>query len=171
MKVKTLAVSAALCALTMTTGVCGEELKSSIGVSSALSACIKNYTDIYKINMGYFLKVKNGLLDQSNADTLSLSYPDGLETVTVWKAQDEGDHYCNGVCIVKFKDKLYCQWQSSETDEDAPDTHIRYAVSSDGGKTWSEAKNLPADISGGYCSSGGWYAAEDGLVAYINFWP
>lgn len=172
MKTKMLAFSAALCALTMTAGVSGEELKScTTATPSVLSACSKSYTDIHKINMGYMLKVKNGVLDQSNADTLSLSYPEGLETVTVWKAADEGDHYCNGVCITKFKDKLYCQWQSSETDEDAPDTHIRYAVSSDGGKSWSEAKDLPADIEGGYCSSGGWLAANDSLVAYINFWP
>lgn len=171
MKRKTAAVLAVLAALTMTGGVYGAELQSGAKVSGVIPVCLKNYMDMYKVNMGYVLKVKDGLLDQSNTDTLSLAYPEGLETVTVWKAEDEGDHYCNGVCIVKFKDKLYCQWQSSQTDEDAPDTHICYAVSSDGGKSWSDAKILPAAIDGGYCSSGGWYAAEDELVAYINFWP
>ena len=42
MKAKMLAVSAALCALTMTAGVSGEELKScTANTASALSACAK----------------------------------------------------------------------------------------------------------------------------------
>ncbi|MBQ8922252.1 MAG: exo-alpha-sialidase [Oscillospiraceae bacterium] len=111
------------------------------------------------------------LFDQSSTDTLGLEEPAGLETVTVWKAQSTGDHYCNGVCLASYKGKLYCQWQSSETDEDSADTHVMYAVSSDRGRTWSEAKLLAQSPGGGYCTSGGWLAAETGLVAYINVWP
>ncbi len=170
MKYKRLAAATALCVSAFGSAVSGAELKGADPMLGAMHAYL-GFSDIYKENMGYDLNVKEGLLDQSDKDTLSLSYPEGLETYTVWKAGDEGDHYCNGVCITKFKDKLYCQWQSSQTDEDAPDTHICYAVSSDGGKNWSEAKTLPADIAGGYCSSGGWLASEDTLVAYINFWP
>ena len=170
MKYKIAAIAAALCALTVTAPVYAEEFRCADTFTKAI-ANFKAYPDIYKNNIGYILNVGDGLLDQSDADTLSLTYPAGLETVTVWKAGDEGDHYCNGVCVVKYKDKLYCQWQSSQTDEDAPDTHICYAVSSDGGKTWGEAKVLPARIDGGYCSSGGWLATDDSLIAYINFWP
>ena len=162
---------AALCVFTAGTGVYGEELKFCGGLLNAVPAYLTCHKDIYGITNDYVLNVKDGLLDQNNKDTLSLSYPDGMENATVWKAQEEGDHYCNGVCIVKYKDKMYCQWQSSQTDEDAEDTHICYAVSSDGGKSWSEAKVLPAKIEGGYCSSGGWLATEENLVAYINFWP
>ncbi len=162
---------AGLCVLSMTTGTFADEIAVCSGISNAAPVLFKNRVDFYRNSTGYVLNIKDGLLDQSNTDTLSLFYPEGLETVTVWKAQDEGDHYCNGVCIVKFKNKLYCQWQSSQTDEDAPDTHICYSVSSDGGKSWSEAKTLPADIPGGYCSSGGWLATGENLVAYINFWP
>lgn len=110
------------------------------------------------------------LFNQSNTDTLGLKEAAGTETVTVWKAQNSGDHYCNGVCLAAYKDKLYCQWQSSKTDEDSADTHVMYAVSSDGGRTWSDAKVLAQNIGDGYCTSGGWLATENQLVAYINFW-
>ncbi|MBQ8961441.1 MAG: exo-alpha-sialidase [Ruminococcus sp.] len=119
----------------------------------------------------YSFTVDSKLFDQSDTDTLSLSEPKGLETVTVWKAGSSGDHYCNGVCLAAYKGKLYCQWQSSATDEDSADTHVMYSVSSDGGRTWSEATVLAKDMGAGYCTSGGWYAAEDRLVAYINYWP
>ena len=114
--------------------------------------------------------VASNLFDQSNTDTLGLSNPSGAETVTVWKAAESGDHFCNGVCLAEFKDKLYCQWQSSETNEDSDDTHVMYAVSSDGGKTWSSPQVLAQNIGSGYCTSGGWLATGDKLVAYINFW-
>ncbi|MBQ8927623.1 MAG: exo-alpha-sialidase [Oscillospiraceae bacterium] len=114
--------------------------------------------------------VADGLFDQSNTDTLGLRVPEGLETVTVWRADDASDHYCNGVCLAAFGGKLYCQWQSSQTDEDSADTHVMYAVSSDGGRTWSDAKVLIQSIGDGYCTSGGWLSAGDRLIAYINFW-
>ena len=110
------------------------------------------------------------LFNQSNTDTLGLKEALGTETVTVWKAQSSGDHYCNGVCMAAYKGKLYCQWQSSATDEDSADTHVMYAVSSDKGRTWSDAKVLAQNIGNGYCTSGGWLATDAGLVAYINFW-
>jgi len=124
-------------------------------------------------------RVKSNLFDQNNTDTLGLSYPDGLETVTLWKADDNSDHYCNGVSLVGWNGRLYCQWQSSETDEDSPDTRVVYASSADGGRTWSEPVELVQDIpvpgvvgdDTAYCSSGGWLAAENQLIAYINVWP
>jgi len=123
--------------------------------------------------------VKDDLFDQNHTDTLGLAYPQGLETVTVWKADDNSDHYCNGVCLVGWNGKLYCQWQSSATDEDAPETRVVYAVSADGGRTWGDPIELVQDIAvagvvgddTAYCSSGGWFAAEDRLIAYINVWP
>ena len=110
------------------------------------------------------------LFNQSNTDTLGLKEPEGLQTVTVWRAGSSGDHYCNGVCLAAYQGKLYCQWQSSATDEDSADTHVMYAVSSDGGKTWSDAKILAQNIGNGYCTSGGWLATDSGLFAYINLW-
>lgn len=131
-----------------------------------------------EINLNRF-DVADNLFDQNNTDTLGLSYPDGLETVTVWKADDNSDHYCNGVSLTGWNGKLYCQWQSSATDEDAPETRVVYAVSEDGGRTWSQPVELVQDIEvagvtgddTAYCSSGGWLAAENQLIAYINVWP
>lgn len=118
----------------------------------------------------FSFSVSSGLFDQNNTDTLGLSYPEGIETVTVWKADVSGDHYCNGVCLAEYKGDLYCQWQSSATDEDSDDTHVMYSVSSDKGRTWSEPQVLAQNIGNGYCTSGGWLATDDRLVAYINFW-
>ncbi len=124
-------------------------------------------------------EVADNLFDQNDTDTLGLSYPAGLQTYTVWKAEEEGDHYCNGVSLAGYGGKLYCMWQSSETNEDSADTRVVYAVSADGGKTWTEPQQLVQDIAvagvtgddTAYCSSGGWLAADDQLVAYINVWP
>ncbi len=135
--------------------------------------------DISPEDREFSFDVADNLFNQDDTDTLGLSYPEGLETVTVWKADDESDHYCNGVALTGWNGKLYCQWQSSETDEDAPETRVVYAVSEDGGRTWGEPAELVQDITvpgvtgddTAYCSSGGWFAAEDKLIAYINVWP
>lgn len=127
----------------------------------------------------FSFEVADNLFNQSNTDTLGLSYPTGLQTYTVWAAKEDGDHYCNGVCLAGYKDKLYCMWQSSETDEDSADTRVMYAVSADGGKTWTDPVQLVQDITvagvagddTAYCSSGGWIATDNQLVAYINVWP
>ncbi|MGN0591290.1 exo-alpha-sialidase, partial [Ruminococcus sp.] len=118
----------------------------------------------------FSFNVANTLFDQNNTDTLGLSAPAGAETVTVWKASASDDHYCNGVCLAEYNEKLYCQWQSSETDEDSVDTHVMYSVSGDKGRTWSSPQVLAQNIGNGYCTSGGWLATSDKLVAYINFW-
>ncbi|MBQ7157862.1 MAG: exo-alpha-sialidase [Treponema sp.] len=114
--------------------------------------------------------VADGLFNQSDKNTLGLSYPDGIETFTVFDAQEKGDHFCNGAVLASFKGVLYCQWQSSAKDEDAPDTKVVYAVSTDDGKTWSEPKVLAKSPKRGYRSSGGWHVTEDSLIAYINEW-
>lgn len=115
--------------------------------------------------------VAENLFDQSNADTLGLSYPNGIETFTVFSPEEDGDHFCNGAVLIAFKGKLYCQWQSSKKDEDAPDTKVMYAVSDDDGKTWTKPAVLAKSLKHGYRSSGGWWTAGDELVAYINEWP
>lgn len=115
--------------------------------------------------------VTDGLFDQSKVDTdLGLSRIEGAETVTVFTATDDTDHYCNGVVMTEFKGKLYTQWQSSAKDEDAEDTWVAYSVSDDNGATWSAPKVLVPTIGNGYCSSGGWFVSGDTLVSYINVW-
>lgn len=142
-------------------------------VLSAASTCITAFaegTDDPTATTAPFT-VKDGLFDQTKTATdLGLKTIDGAETVTVFKASDATNHYCNGVVMTEFKGKLYTQWQSSATDEDAADTWVAYSVSDDEGKTWSEPKVLAKDIDDGYCSSGGWYVSGDTLVGYVNVW-
>lgn len=112
--------------------------------------------------------VTSGLFDASQPLTMGLNYAPGAETVTVWAAQDQGNHYANGVVLAAFKGNMYCMWQTSAKDEDSQDTYVAYAISHDNGMTWSEPMVLCPTISNGYCASGGWLATGDLLIGYIN---
>lgn len=112
--------------------------------------------------------VSANLFDTSQPQTMGLSFASGIETVTVWEAQAEGQHYANGVVMAAFKDGLYCMWQSSAKDEDADDTFVAYSRSTDGGQTWSEPMVLCPTLPNGYCASGGWLSTADRLIGYIN---
>lgn len=113
--------------------------------------------------------VKSDLFDQTNTDNLGLYTAEGTETITIFQPVDSTDHYSNGVVLVGFKGWLYCQWQSSAEDEDAPDTWVAYSRSQDG-VSWSQPMTLATSIGDGYCSSGGWWINGDTLVGYINVW-
>ena len=114
--------------------------------------------------------IKEGLFDQTNTENLGLDAAEGTETITVFQPVDTTDHFSNGVVLVAFEDWLYCQWQSSATDEDAQDTWVAYSRSQDG-VNWSPPMVLAASIDDGYSSSGGWWVNGDTLVGYINTWP
>ena len=112
--------------------------------------------------------VVDGLYNATDKETMGLDYASGAETFTVWAAKDDGPHYANGVVMTAFKGKLYCMWQTSAKDEDAEDTYVAYAVSTDGGMTWSEPMVLCPTVDNGYCTSGGWLATDNLLIGYIN---
>lgn len=130
--------------------------------------------------------VRDNMFNQADSGTLGLPYPEGIETSTVWSAEHDGDHFCNGAVITFFNGKYYCQWQSSKDDEDAPDTHVMYSTSSDA-VSWSTprvlcpARSSSSSSAGAYRSSGGWIVcsnAREGtqapavmLTALINEWP
>ena len=113
--------------------------------------------------------VNTNMFNQNNTETLDLQTAPGTETITVYEAAPGNDHYTNGVVMTAFKGKLYCQWQSSAVDEDAPDTWVAYSVS-ENGTTWSSPKVLQETVAEGHCTSGGWWVNGDTLVAYINVW-
>ncbi len=114
--------------------------------------------------------VKKDLFNQEEPDSLGLKMAQGTQTFTVYKADSLNDHYCNGVVMIGFKGMLFCQWQSSEKDEDSPDTWVAYSKSIDG-ENWSLPSVLASSIDNGYCSSGGWWVSQDSLIAYIHVWP
>lgn len=113
--------------------------------------------------------VKPGLFDFSRPDDLGLKPAPGTQTFTIFRAADSSDHYANGVVLIPFKGRLYAQWQSSARDEDAPDTHVVYAVSPDG-EHWS-APNILVPSGKPMRTSGGWWTDGEMLVAYSNVWP
>ena len=121
--------------------------------------------------------VKNGVFDQ-NATDLGLSRAPGSQTITVFTPTASSDHYGNGVVMVGFKGKLYCQWQSSAVDEDAADTWVAYSIGTiskkaDGSQIeeWSAPRELAPTMQNGIRTSGGWNVYNDTLIAFINVWP
>lgn len=114
--------------------------------------------------------VSSGLFNQGNTETLGLHKAQGTETVTIFSPSAGTDHFSNGVVMTAFKEYLYCQWQSSATDEDSPDTRVIYSRSRDG-INWTAPMELAESYREGYSSSGGWWVAGDTLVAYVNVWP
>ena len=99
-----------------------------------------------------------------------LSYPTGIETKTIYTGAD-GAMCNNGVVMAAYNGTLYCMWQTSATKEDTPDTHIHYSTSADG-TSWSTPTDLTqsGESTTGYTSSGGWFVADDRLIAYVNTW-
>ena len=71
------------------------------------------------------IRLAEGVLDSTLTETLGLSYAKGTETITVFSATEDTDHYANGVVMTAFKGKLFCMWQSSPKDEDSDDTGQR----------------------------------------------
>lgn len=115
--------------------------------------------------------IQSDLYDESDTETLGLTYAPGTETVTIFAPTDATDKFSNGIVMTAFKGALYCMWQSSAKDEDASDTWVAYSRSTDGGKTWTAPMVLAKTLDNGYCSSGGWLATEDKLIGFINTWP
>ena len=113
----------------------------------------------------------NGVIDTTDIASLGLTMTEDTQTVTIFSPSEEGNHYANGVVMTAFKGRLYCMWQSSETDEDAPETCVMYSQSRDEGLTWSQPALLAAANDSSYCTSGGWISTEDTLTAFINIWP
>lgn len=111
------------------------------------------------------------VFDPDQPDTMGLSFAPGAETFTVYRPGADEHRYNHGAVVMAFKGNLYAQWQSSVRDEDAPETEIRYAVSSDKGATWSDPRILATPREETVITNGGWWVAGDQLVAYINVWP
>lgn len=129
---------------------------------------------LFTVQSGLFAQapftVDASLFNQANTETLDLSMAPGTETATVFSPTASTDHYSNAAAVIGFKGYLYCQWQSSATDEDSEDTWVAYSRSLDG-VNWSAPMVVAASPSDGYRSSGGWWVNGDTLVAFINHWP
>lgn len=114
--------------------------------------------------------VQSGLFDQTDTAALGLATAAGAETFTIFAPSANTDHYSNGVVLVNFKGKFYCQWQSSAMHEDSSDTWVAYSRSADG-KTWESPRSIIKAKGGTHYTSGGWWVNGDTLIAYVNAWP
>lgn len=114
--------------------------------------------------------VSSSLFDHNKSETLGLSRVPNTETFTIFSPDNNTDKYSHGVVLFGFKNKLYAQWQSSATDEDASDSKIMFSHSIDG-QHWSEEKILVPQWDKGIRTNGGWWSDGETLVAYINVWP
>ena len=112
----------------------------------------------------------DGVIDTTNYETAGLTPTAGIKTVTIFKADEQTDHYANGVVMTAFKGNLYCMWQSSPKDEDSGDTWVAYSMSADDGETWSKPQALAVPSKNYYCTSGGWLVRGDTLTAFIDIW-
>ena len=102
---------------------------------------------------------------------LGLVRAPGTRTFTIFRPEEDEDHYANGAALVVFRGRFFAQWQSSARDEDAPDTWVAYAASADG-ETWERPRVLvPAGAGGEMRSSGGWWTDGKTLIAFVNVWP
>ena len=111
------------------------------------------------------------MIDTTNVETLGLTMAAETKTITIFCPSDTTHHYANGVVMTAFKGTLYCMWQSSLTDEDAPETCVMMSKSVDEGMSWTRPELLASATDSSYCTSGGWISTEDTLTAFINVWP
>ena len=112
----------------------------------------------------------DSLYNFNKPETLGLSFAKNVQSFTVFSPTKNDKKYNHGVVLFPFKDMLYAQWQSSEFDEDGPDTQVFYSRSKDG-KIWEKPVALTREWEDGIKTSGGWWSKGDSLVAYITVWP
>ncbi|MAP94948.1 MAG: hypothetical protein CMK07_08355 [Ponticaulis sp.] len=109
--------------------------------------------------------------DRSHPATLGLPFAPEADHFTVYAPMSDADYaYNHGAVLTWFQGRYYMQWQSSFRDEDAAETRVMYAVSSDA-ETWSEPRILASPADGLTITNGGWVTDGETLIAYINVWP
>ena len=146
---------------------CSALRAAGLGWMLSLAACVMPENDTHSLSP----LVVDDLFDKAQPDTMGLSPAPRAETFTVFQPGEQDYAYNHGAVVMGFKGKLYAQWQSSYRDEDAPETEVRFSVSTDEGESWGPVKTLVPKREGTVVTNGGWWTDGDTLVAYINVWP
>ncbi|MEN0036991.1 MAG: sialidase family protein [Cellvibrio sp.] len=136
-------------------------------LSILLTACAPSTT--VEKNRAPF-SISDSLFDKSQTDNLGLQKPKSASHHLVFKAEAGTAQYNHGAVLFPFKNELFIQWQSSQKDEDAPETKILYSRSIDG-NTWSEPQTLVVARKDALVTNGGWWSYGNTLIAFINVWP
>ena len=102
-----------------------------------------------------------------------IDYPQGIE-YSIVNSRGRDWHWYHGPSIEAHNGKLYASWGANPHGENQPGEVVLYNTSSDGGKTWSEAKILaPGDGKGGteYSNSHGTLLSHNGkLWGFFQHW-
>lgn len=137
------------------------------GVSLLLAGCmINNSADENRA----VLHISESLFDKNQPTTLGLKKPESINHHLVFKAQTGSAQYNHGAVLFAFNNELFIQWQSSQQDEDAPETKILYSRSKNG-RDWSAPQTLVTTRTNALVTNGGWWSYGDTLIAFINVWP
>ena len=85
------------------------------------------------------------------------------ERVTIKPFEPENDGYVflHGVALTEFKGRMYCAWAHNKVQENSDDEAVNYAVSNDGGKTWSGCINGNMNPENGVAVSHGTFLAHN----------
>lgn len=137
------------------------------GVSLLLAGCmINNSADENRA----VLHISESLFDKNQPTTLGLKKPESINHHLVFKAQTGSAQYNHGAVLFAYNNELFIQWQSSQQDEDAPETKILYSRSKNG-RDWSAPRTLVRARTNALVTNGGWWSDGDTLIAFINVWP
>lgn len=58
-------------------------------------------------------------------------------TIKPFEPENDGYIFLHGVSLVRFGGRLYCAWAHNKVKENSGDEEVNFAVSDDGGMTWS----------------------------------
>ena len=59
-------------------------------------------------------------------------------TVKPFEPEKDGYIFLHGVALANYKSKLFCAWAHNKVLENSDDEEVNYAISNDGGVTWSQ---------------------------------
>lgn len=81
--------------------------------------------------------------------------------------EKDGYVFLHGVALAKFKNRMYCAWAHNKVRENSDDEELNYAVSEDGGYTWSDfVKGNCSPEAGTAVSHGAFLIHEERLYLF-----
>ena len=96
--------------------------------------------------------------------------------VCLYQATLESGAYSHHSKLIEYKGALYAMWSNGINGEDAPGQFVRYAISRDGGKSWTKPQELfprvgpigPFHSVGVYATAAGWDVYEGRLYGCMS---
>lgn len=91
-----------------------------------------------------------------------------IVTIKPFEPERDGYVFLHGVALAAFKNKLYCSWAHNKVRENSDDEEVNFAVSDDGGNTWSGLikGDFKSDPSLGAVSHGAFLVHDNALYFF-----